>query len=188
MPVLSNRYDDALVYAHALHREQVRKGGDVPYVSHLLAVSSLVLEAGGDEDQAVAALLHDALEDQGDKTSYEDILERFGTRVAEIVRGCSDTELDPKPPWPERKAAYLTRLETEGEEVLLVSVADKLHNARATLADRRAEGSSVWDRFNVGVDEQRWYYTALCAVFTRRLPGNRLVSDLERTVDELFAA
>ncbi len=186
MQHLTRDFGEALAYAHDLHLEQLRKGGDVPYVSHLLAVSSLVLEAGGDQEQAVAALLHDALEDQGDKTSFEEIESRFGGRVAQIVRACSDTEVRPKPPWRIRKQAYLDRLEEESEDILLVSVADKLHNARTTLADRRADGAAVWERFNVGVEEQRWYYGALVDVFSRRLPGNRLVAELERTVTELF--
>jgi (p)ppGpp synthase/HD superfamily hydrolase len=155
-------------------------------VSHLLAVSSLVLEAGGDEEQATAALLHDALEDQGGRTSFAEIDRRFGTRVATIVRACSDTEVVPKPPWRERKQDYLVRLEEEHEDALLVSLADKLHNARTTLADVRADGACVWARFNVGEDGQRWYYTSLVEVFTRRLPDNRLVTDFQRTVDELF--
>lgn len=187
MPLLTSAFGEALAHAHDLHREQLRKGADVPYVSHLLAVSSLVLEAGGDEEQAIAALLHDALEDQGDKTSFAEIQRRFGGRVAKIVRACSDTEVVPKPPWRERKQNYVKRLENEPEDVLLVSVADKLHNARATLADRRSDGPSVWLRFNVGVEDQRWYYEALVEVFARRLPRNRLAVDLERTVAELFA-
>ncbi len=186
MCTLSARYGDALSYAHHLHREQLRKGGSIPYVSHLLAVSSLVLEAAGDEDQAIAALLHDALEDQGDKTSFDEIERRFGSRVAGIVRACSDTEVVPKPPWCQRKQEYLTRLETEQEDALLVSLADKLHNARATLSDLRADGSGVWSRFNVGEEDQEWYYGELVCFFKRRLPGNRLVTELQRTVGELF--
>ncbi len=186
MPALTARYSEALSYAHDLHREQLRKGGSIPYVSHLLAVSSLVLEAQGDEDQAIAALLHDALEDQGDKTSFTEIEERFGPRVASIVRACSDTEVVPKPPWRARKQEYLARLEQEDEDALLVSLADKLHNARTTLSDVRSDGSGVWARFNVGEDGQRWYYTALVDVFRRRLPGSQLVADFQRTVDELF--
>ena len=188
MTALGPEYGAALAYAHHLHRDQLRKGGNVPYVSHLLAVSSLVLEGLGDEEQAIAALLHDALEDQGDKTSFEEIQRRFGLRVAERVRACSDTEVIPKPPWHDRKQAYLERLENEREDALLVSLADKLHNARATLADNRLAGTDVWARFNAGRDEQRWYYKSLIGIFARRLPGNALVAELDRTVTELFAS
>lgn len=184
---LSEKFDEALVYAHELHREQARKGGELPYISHLLAVSSLVLEGGGDEEQAIAGLLHDGLEDQGDKTSYEELEERFGARVAGIVRACSDTEVLPKPPWRERKQAYLDSLEQESADVLLVSAADKLHNARATLADTLYSGTDVWGRFKAGRSEQEWYYRALVRVFEDRLPHNPVVRELSRTVDALFS-
>ncbi|QFG69236.1 HD domain-containing protein [Ornithinimicrobium pratense] len=184
---LSEKFDEALVYAHELHRDQSRKGGERPYISHLLAVSSLVLEGGGDEEQAIAGLLHDALEDQGDKTSYAELEDRFGSRVAGIVRACSDTEVLPKPPWRERKQAYLDSLQHEGADVLLVSAADKLHNARATLTDTLYSETDVWSRFKAGRTEQEWYYRALVEVFEERLPHNPVVRELSRTVDALFS-
>lgn len=185
MPQLGQRYVEALTYAAHLHREQVRKGTDVPYLSHLLSVSALVLEDGGDEDLAVAALLHDALEDQGDKTSYEDLRQRFGERVAAVVRECSDTEVTPKPPWRERKQDYLERLEVGSADAALVSAADKLHNARSILRDLRASGPRVWERFNSGPEDQLWYYDRLVEVLRRRVPGSASAAELRRTVAAL---
>jgi (p)ppGpp synthase/HD superfamily hydrolase len=171
MPTMTSRYDEALAYASNLHREQKRKGTEIPYISHLLGVSSLVLEAGGDEDQAIAGLLHDALEDQGDKTSYEEIAARFGDEVARIVRACSDTEVVPKPPWRERKETYLAHLATQDTAVLRVSLADKLHNLRALLVDIEGHGADYLDRFNAGPDDQIWYFSTLSEIFDAHLPG-----------------
>jgi len=174
----------ALTYAVEAHGNQRRKGTDVPYVSHLLGVCSLVLEAGGSPDEAIAALLHDAIEDAG--VTREEICDRFGESVAEIVSGCSDTDAVPKPPWRERKVAYIERLAMEGEGVWLVSLADKVHNARATLADYRALGDELWGRFNAGRDDQLWYYQQLAEQFKRLRPGpladelSNLASELER--------
>lgn len=168
---LSARYDEALTYAAEIHRTQSRKGSGIPYLTHLMAVSGLVLESGGSEDEAIAGLLHDALEDQPDKTSYEDIEARFGAEVARIVRACSDTEEDPKPPWRERKEAYLRHLATTDDAVLRVSRSDKLHNARAIVTDLRDIGPALWGRFNAGCDGQLWYYARLAAIFTERAPG-----------------
>jgi (p)ppGpp synthase/HD superfamily hydrolase len=168
---LSATYDEALVYTCGLHRDQERKGSGIPYFSHLIAVSSLVLEAGGSEDEAIAGLLHDSLEDQGNRTSYEEIARRFGDRVATIVRACSDTEVVPKPPWRVRKEAYVAHLQGVDEGVLRVSRADKLHNARSILADLLAVGPVVWDRFNQPRDQVLWYYGSLAHTFARRLPG-----------------
>ena len=190
MLVLSERFRDALSYAADLHARQARKGIDqVPYVAHLLATCSLVLEAGGDEEQAIAALLHDALEDQGHATSYPTLTERYGTRVADLVRACSDTEATPKPPWPERKRAYREHLTHAAPDVLLVSCADKLHNARSTLADLREVGMSAWQRFSheVGIPEHLANYAGQCEIFGRRLEGRarRLADELHRTVVEM---
>jgi (p)ppGpp synthase/HD superfamily hydrolase len=182
--VLTGRFSDALVYAADVHAGQLRKGGDVPYLAHLLGVTALVLEDGGSEDEAIAALLHDALEDRGDRTSFEDIRDRFGEPVALIVRACSDTEVRPKPPWDERKRAYLERLETEPPEVLRVSVADKLYNARAIVLDHRQIGDQVWERFGSGRPSQMWYYRSVADLFLRRYPGT-MADELDRTVREL---
>ncbi len=130
---MTSRFEDALVLAAQLHREQRRKGSNVPYVSHLLAVSSLVIEHGGDEDQAIAALLHDAIEDQGGPRARAEILRRFGERVTGIVEGCTDSQTIPKPPWKERKLAYIAGISEKSPSVLLVCAADKLHNARSIL-------------------------------------------------------
>jgi (p)ppGpp synthase/HD superfamily hydrolase len=171
-----------------LHRDQTRKGNDVPYVSHLLAVAALVLEYGGTEDQAIAGLLHDALEDQPDRTSTTEIATRFGDDVARIVAGCSDTTPDEmrhgRPPWLLRKQRYLDHLEIVTEDVLLVSCADKLHNAQSILRDLRTLGAGTWARFNAGRDDQLWYLRSLAAVFARRLPGS-LADELARTVAEI---
>ena len=184
--MLTGRFSDALVYAADVHAGQRRKGGDVPYLAHLLGVTALVLEDGGSEDEAIAALLHDALEDRGDRTSFDEISERFGEPVARIVRACSDTEVRPKPPWDERKRAYLERLETEPAEVLRVSVADKLYNARAILFDHRMVGDDVWKRFGSGRPSQLWYYRSVADLFLRRYPGP-MADELDRAVRELEA-
>jgi len=181
---LSGRFNEALVFAADLHADQLRKGMGIPYVSHLLAVASLVLEAGGDEDEAIAALLHDAVEDQGGQETLEAIRSRFGERVADIVWGCTDTDEVPKPPWRARKEAYIRHLDLASRSVLLVSNADKLHNARATLSDYREMGAALWDRFNASGEEILWYYRSLSDVFTRRRPSP-LARELERTVSEL---
>lgn len=169
-PVRWARLSDAAALAFRVHADQLRKGTSVPYLSHLLAVASLVLEHGGDEDQACAAMLHDAVEDGG--AAWEAvILERFGPRVAGIVRACTDADTRLKPPWRARKDAYLTHLEAEGPDALLVPAADKLHNARAIVSDLLAHGPAVFDRFNAGREGTLWYYEALAEVFARRLPG-----------------
>ena len=147
---LSPRFEDALVYATQIHAHQHRKGTGIPYVSHLMAVASLVLEHGGTETEAIGALLHDAAEDAGGSGRTEDIRLRFGPDVAAIVEGCSDTDVTPKPPWKERKIAYIEHIAAASDSVRLVSAADKLHNARAILKDYRELGESLWDRFNGG--------------------------------------
>lgn len=183
-PILSSRFDDALAFAVDLHREQPRKGTGVPYVSHLLSVAALVLEHGGSEDQAIAALLHDAVEDQGGRPTAERIRERFGVLVAEIVDGCTDTDVSPKPPWRERKEAYLARVRGEPAHVRLVSAADKLHNARTMVTDLRIHGPALWERFNAGRDETLWYLESLVAAF-REAGSTPIVEELARTVAEL---
>ena len=183
-PILSPRFDEALAFAVDLHREQPRKGTGVPYVSHLLSVAALVLEHGGSEDQAIAALLHDAVEDQGGRPTAERIRERFGDLVADIVDGCTDTDVSPKPPWRERKEAYVERVRREPAHVRLVSAADKLHNARTMVTDLRIHGPALWQRFNAGRDETLWYLGALVAAF-REAGTMPIVEELARTVAEL---
>ncbi len=184
VPMLSSRFGDALVYASQLHRDQLRKGTHIPYVSHLLAVTALVLEHGGTENEAIAALLHDAVEDQGGSETREAIRERFGEDVAAIVDGCTDADSLPKPPWCERKKAYVAHVAVAPPSVRLVSAADKLHNARAILADYRQLGETLWDRFYGGRDGTLWYYRALADAF-RSVESNALSEELDRTVAEL---
>jgi (p)ppGpp synthase/HD superfamily hydrolase len=181
---LSARFEEALAYATSVHQGQVRKGTRVPYVSHLLAVCALVLEDGGDEDEAIAALLHDAVEDAGGQERLADVRKRFGDRVADIVWGCSDTDEVPKPPWKERKLRYIEHVRTASPEVRRVSCADKLHNAWATLRDYRVHGEELWARFNASGDETLWYYRELIAAF-QQVGQTRLVEELARVIAEL---
>ncbi|MCB1774071.1 MAG: HD domain-containing protein [Gammaproteobacteria bacterium] len=184
---LSRRFEEALVYANQLHAKQIRKGSGTPYVSHLLAVTSLVIEAGGDEDTAIAALLHDGPEDQGGRETLALIRERFGDRVADIVAACSDTFENPKPPWEERKRAYLAHLPHATPDTLLVSCADKLHNARAILRDYRDCGDQLWHRFNGGKQGTLWYYRELVEQFGRATVPPILLNELALVVDEIEA-
>jgi (p)ppGpp synthase/HD superfamily hydrolase len=180
---LTARFDDALGWAVELHRDQRRKGSNRPYIGHLLGVCSIVLEDDGDEEEAIAALLHDAVEDRPEVVSLDDIRERCGYRVAGIVDACSDTDVIPKPPWRERKEAYLGDLERH-PDAWRVSLADKLFNARAILADYLVLGDELWTRFNTGRDEQLWYYRSLATEFRRLQPG-RLATELDGLVREL---
>ena len=182
--MLGERFEDALVYAARLHREQTRKGSRVPYLAHLLAVAALVLEAGGDEDEAIAALLHDAVEDQGGYATLEAIRVRFGERVAGIVEACSDAFVTPKPPWRERKETYLEHLRHASPEARRVSLADKLHNARSLLLDYRREGEATWGRFNGGKAGTLWYYRSVAEIF-RATGDDPHTQELQRVVEEL---
>src|SRR4051812_4195725 len=184
MALLTGRFQDALGYAAELHAEQKRKGSEIPYVSHLLGVAALVIEAGGDEDEAIAALLHDAVEDQGGAPTREAIRQRYGDRVAAIVVGCTDTDIIPKPPWRQRKEQYVEHIRHAPAEVCRVSVADKLHNARAILADLRRDGASTFQRFNGGRDGTLWYYRALYEAF-REAGTNPMVDELGRVVEQM---
>lgn len=182
--MLSERFEDALQYACRLHQRQRRKGTGVPYVAHLLSVAALVLEDGGDEDQAIAALLHDGPEDQGGQATLDDIRRRFGDGVADIVAACSDTFEKPKPAWRPRKEAYLQHLQDAPPEVLRVSLADKLHNSRSILRDLRTLGEPVWERFMGGRDGTLWYYHALVQIFQQRF-SSPLVVELQQVVNEM---
>jgi len=183
---LTTRFNEALVYAAQLHADQFRKGTSIPYIAHLLAVASIALENGADEDQAIAALLHDAVEDQGGEKTSQEIRERFGNKVAEIVEGCTDTDIIPKPPWHERKKDYISHLKNAGRTVLLVSASDKLHNARAILTDYRQLGESLWSRFNGGKDGTLWYYRSLTETFkdSDQIP-KVLINELEYVVSKI---
>jgi (p)ppGpp synthase/HD superfamily hydrolase len=181
---LSARFNTALEFAAQTHATQVRKGSGLPYVEHLLGVCSIALSYGADEDEAIAALLHDAVEDQGGPAMREKIRQRFGERVAEIVDGCTDTDETPKPPWRARKEAYIAHLALASSSVLLVSSSDKLHNARSILRDYRAEGDAVWTRFTGRKSGTLWYYRALTNAY-RAINPTPLVEELDRTVTDL---
>ena len=176
--VLTDRFDRALLYATHVHGGQVRKGTGVPYIAHLLAVAATVLEYGGPEDLAIAALLHDAVEDQGGDPRLADIRNRFGDRVADIVRSCSDSFVNvstgPKEDWSTRKKRYIEHLGNVDQGTLLVSLSDKIHNARSILRDLRKPeiGRAVWKRFSQGRDGTLWYYGALASMFMNRLLDN----------------
>lgn len=181
---LSVRFQEALTFAARLHAEQLRKGATIPYVAHLLAVSSLALQHGADEDEAIAALLHDAVEDQGGAETREEIRRRFGDRVVEIVDGCTDSDATPKPPWKQRKQAYIAHVGVASPSVRLISASDKLDNARAILADYRSLGESLWTRFHGGREGTLWYYRSLVETF-RKAGSNALVEELDRVVTEI---
>ena len=182
--MLTAKFTEAVEYARAHHSEQLRKGTTIPYLAHVLAVSAIVLEHGGDETPAIAALLHDVVEDGGGERALTEIDERFGAEVAAIVEGCSDTTAAVKEDWTLRKERYLEHLESASDEVLLVSAADKLHNARSILSDLSEHGEKLWERFDHGPHPQLWYYGAVRDVFVRRMPG-RLSSELDQTVRDI---
>ena len=175
-----SRLAAAAAYTMEIHAHQIRKGANTPYIGHLLQVAGLVLEQGGDEDQAIAGMLHDAIEDVGVEQEAV-IAERFGPRVARIVRACTDADTFPKPPWRARKEAYIAHLEQCDQEVLFVSAADKLHNARSIVTDLRALGPAMFDRFTAPKEGTLWYYASLSEVFRRLLPG-ALAEELAETV------
>ncbi|HEY9602210.1 MAG TPA: HD domain-containing protein [Allocoleopsis sp.] len=181
---LSVRFTDALVFATELHANQTRKGGDVPYIAHLIGVASIALEYGANEDEAIAALLHDAIEDQGGEATRAEIRRRFGDTVTDIVNGCTDADTTPKPPWRQRKEAYIARLPKASTSVHLVSAADKLYNARSILTDYRLMGDAVWERFHGGKTGTLWYYRAVVEAF-HAIEPTPLVDELERVVLEL---
>jgi GTP pyrophosphokinase len=182
----SHRFLLALEVAATMHAAQRRKGSDIPYVSHLLGTCSIALEYGADEDEAIAALLHDAIEDLEPTEAARAAVAKFGERVLTIVEGCTDADTHPKPPWRERKERYIAHLAEADASTLLVSASDKLHNARSILTDLRRTGDAVWDRFNVSRDQTLWYYRELVAAF-RANPAHQpaLIDELDRTVAEM---
>ena len=157
----SKAFENSLAFAAQLHADQRRKGSDTPYISHLLAVTAIALDHGATENEAIAALLHDAVEDQGGQETLEEIRRRFGNQVASIVVACSDTDESPKPPWRDRKDAFVERLRTEPYSVRLVVAADKLHNVRDVLRNYRFHGDDLWSHFKGGRDGTLWYYRAV---------------------------
>lgn len=182
--IVSARLASAFSLAVQLHHDHLRKGSGVPYLTHLMAVSATVGEFGGDEDLMIAGLLHDALEDRPDRITLPDIIRQYGWRVGRVVEGCSDCQVSPKPPWEERKQAFLRRLRNESADVKLVAAADKLHNAGTLLRDVTRVGDSFWDRFNAPKERQCWYLRS-CVDALEDGWWNDILLDLDRTVARL---
>jgi len=182
--MLTARFEEALVFATQLHAHQTRKGSRTPYIAHLLSVAALVIESGCNEDTAIAALLHDAVEDQGGYETLAEIRNRFGERVAEIVDSCSDAYTTPKPPWKARKEVYLAHLSEASPEARLVSMADKLHNARSILRDLQVNGDRTWEKFKGRKEGTLWYYRSLVATF-QQMEDNFLIDELSRVVNQI---
>lgn len=192
MSILTDRFIRAFRYCLELHGGQTKKGTSTPYVAHLMSVCALVLEEGGNEDEAIAALLHDALEDQPEKTNREEIAARFGERVLELVTACSDTPPEyrggEKPSWCWRKKRYLAHLRVADPGALRIALADKLHNARQILADYRILGEELWPRFNAGKEKQLWFYRTMLQDVGKNASSrevSRLIEELDRVVSEL---
>lgn len=180
----SERFEQAFLFAARKHSEQKRKGTELPYITHLMAVAALVAEYGGDEDEVIAGLLHDVVEDQGGKPVLQEIDRRFGKNVAAIVEGCSDTDQIPKPPWKKRKKTYHDHLRSASKSVHLVSIADKIHNARSTIMALRIEGPTCFDRFNASQDDILWNYRELLKAYETHGPSP-IQDEYRRVVDTL---
>jgi GTP pyrophosphokinase len=183
--MLSQRFEDAFAFANRKHADQARKGTTIPYAAHLLSVAGIALTYGADEDEAIAALLHDAVEDQGGAVTREEIRAQFGDRVTAIVDACSDTDVEPKPPWKERKETYLAHLRGASRSARLISAADKLDNARAILADYRVLGAGLWGRFKGGREGTLWYYRSLLEAFEGFSDMPPMVRELRLVVEEI---
>ena len=196
--MLGQKFDEALALASELHRKQNRKGTPIPYISHLMAVAGIVLEANAYhpmdniEDVAIGALLHDAIEDQGHKIDLDQIKEKFGDTVYRIVLECSDAIVtekgQEKPPWKDRKRTYLDNISGKSQETLLVSCADKMHNARCIMFDHDRIGDDIWDRFNAGKDGTIWYYRSLAEELEKAWPENPLLPDFQAIVQRIEQA
>jgi len=191
-PTLGPRFEEALLFAVQTHGGDLRKGTSIPYVSHLFSVCALVLEDGGDEDEAIAALLHDTLEDHPKEVTKADLARRFGPRVADLVAQCTDTPPDyrggPKAPWRGRKEAYVERIREERYPLCRVALADKLHNTRSIVLDHRRFGDEVWTRFNAAKEDELRYHRALVEAFREAMAPDHLVSELDSLVRELEAS
>jgi (p)ppGpp synthase/HD superfamily hydrolase len=183
---LTSRFEKALVYAARLHSNQTRKQTQVPYIAHLLGVTGMVLEDGGTEDEAIAALLHDAVEDQGGLETLEEIRSQFGSNVAEMVLALSDSTTQPKPAWRKRNQEYIDSLSGASPAEIRISLADKVYNARSILRDLRLQGDRIWSQFNGGKDGTLWYYESLVEAF--RTHGDQpLLSELTRILEQIRA-
>ncbi|MBF2067073.1 MAG: bifunctional (p)ppGpp synthetase/guanosine-3',5'-bis(diphosphate) 3'-pyrophosphohydrolase [Calothrix sp. C42_A2020_038] len=181
---LTEKFETALVYATRLHANQKRKVSGVPYISHLLSVTALVLEAGATEAEAIAALLHDAVEDQGGSQTRAEIQRMFGDEVVAIVDGCTESDTFPKPPWEERKRRYIEHISQASPSVRRVSLADKLHNARCLLADWRQYGDTIWSHFNSGKEKTLWFYQSLVDVY-QKTGSDPMTKEFTRLVSQL---
>lgn len=181
---LTSRFEEALIYATKLHHAQIRKASGVPYLSHLLSVTALVLEDGGDEDEAIAALLHDAIEDQGGDKTRQEIRQKFGENIAAIVEECTESDIIPKPPWQERKLASIERLRHVSPQARRVILADKLHNARSILSDWYRYGAEIWTQFKGGKEGTLWFYQSIIEC-DRQRGANILTEELDRVVRQL---
>lgn len=188
-PLLTDRFQEALQFAARVHSRDHRKGTTIPYLAHLLGVCALILTDGGSEDEAIAGLLHDTLEDHPEEVQPEELERRFGPRVRSLIEGCTDTPPGysggPKPPWRERKEAYLAHLREAPPDALRVPLADKLDNVRAILTDYREIGEEVWSRFSASRADQLWYYRAVVDAFRRANPPGRLLEPFAECVTEL---
>ena len=182
---LSDKFEEALVYATQAHGNQMRKKTGIPFVAHILGVTAIALEYGASETEAISALLHDTVEDCGGADRLRDIREKFGDDVAGIVDGCTDTYETPKPPWLERKRAYIEHLKDSDSSTRLVSASDKLHNTRAILAELRRHGTDVFDRFGGKKDGTLWYYRTLVTAFREHGNHTDLIDELDRVVTEI---
>lgn len=183
--ILTGKYVKAISYANKHHKKQARKKTLIPYMSHCLAVSSLVLEAGGDEDQSIAGLLHDVAEDCGGEPRLVEIYNFFGRRVEKIVRGCSDSltkSHENKAPWKERKVEHLEKLKQSDQDILLVTGADKTHNARAIVTDLQIIGEDIWRRFNAPKSDIIWYYENVLEILTIREVPRFITTQLEESL------
>lgn len=185
---MSEKFEEALVYANRMHCGQTRKKTGVPYIGHILGVTAIALEFGANETEAIGALLHDVVEDCGGAERLAEIRKKFGDDVAKIVDGCTDTDQTPKPPWRERKEAYIEHLKTSDSPTRLVSAADKLHNTRAILTDLRRHGPAVFERFSGKKDGTLWYYRALVTAFRHHGDHTDLIDQLDRVVTEIESA
>ncbi|MFL2649840.1 MAG: HD domain-containing protein [Alphaproteobacteria bacterium] len=181
-----DKYLEAYVYSYKLHKKQTRKGSNIPYFTHLSSVSNLIIENNGTTTQAIAGLLHDAVEDQGGAKTLAVIKRKFGPRVAKIVDQCSDTTIKPKPPWKKRKIKYIKDIKNKSQDTLLVSLCDKYHNANCILSDYQKVGEEIWDRFTASKQETFWYYESLYKEFKKYLKNHlELIKAYKNTVDEM---
>ena len=183
--MLSEKFVQAVSFANKIHTGQVRKGTNIPYISHLLAVASLVMENEGSEDEIIAALLHDAVEDCGGESILDEIKKRFGQNIASIVDGCTETYENPKPPWKGRKESYIAHIKEANPSVKLVPCADKLHNVRSILSDYRQEGETLWNRFSASKEETLWFYQSMANILCASGKDLKVYADLDNAVKEL---